>query len=54
MTAANNNLAHDNNVLLRVHDLKMHFPVYAQGIFRRRVTNYVRAVDGVDFLIRRG
>jgi peptide/nickel transport system ATP-binding protein len=54
MTAANDNLAHDNNVLLQVRDLKMHFPVYARGVFRRRVTNYVRAVDGVDFFIRRG
>jgi peptide/nickel transport system ATP-binding protein len=40
--------------LLRVHDLKMHFPVYTRGIFRQRITNYVRAVDGVDFFIRRG
>jgi peptide/nickel transport system ATP-binding protein len=54
MTAANNNIVNDNNVLLRVHDLKMHFPVYSRGIFRRRVSNYVRAVDGVDFFIRRG
>jgi peptide/nickel transport system ATP-binding protein len=52
MTAANNH--NDNDVLLRVHDLKMHFPVYAAGILRRRIANYVRAVDGVDFFIRRG
>jgi peptide/nickel transport system ATP-binding protein len=44
----------DNNVLLQVTDLKMHFPIYSRGVFRRRVSNYVRAVDGVDFYIRRG
>jgi peptide/nickel transport system ATP-binding protein len=49
MTALN-----DDSVLLQVKDLKMHFPIYHQGIFRRRVSNYVRAVDGVDFFIRRG
>jgi peptide/nickel transport system ATP-binding protein len=52
MTAAANN--NDNNILLRVHDLKMYFPIYTRGILRRHVTNYVRAVDGVDFFIRRG
>ncbi|MBN1563340.1 MAG: ABC transporter ATP-binding protein [Anaerolineae bacterium] len=50
----NTNVITDNNVLLRVNDLKMHFPIYSRGIFRRYVTNYVRAVDGVDFFIRRG
>jgi peptide/nickel transport system ATP-binding protein len=54
MTAENNNTVNDNNVLLRVHDLKMHFPVYSRSVLRRRVATYVRAVDGVDFFIRRG
>lgn len=46
--------ANENNVLLQVNDLKMHFPVYSRGIFRRSIAGYVRAVDGVDFFIRRG
>ncbi|MFC1959255.1 ABC transporter ATP-binding protein [Chloroflexota bacterium] len=44
----------DNNVLLRVHDLRMYFPVYSRGIIKRSIAGYVRAVDGVDFFIRRG
>lgn len=52
MAAAKN--GDDHTVLLRVNDLKMHFPIYSQGFFRRHVSNYVRAVDGVDFFIRRG
>ena len=54
MTAANNTTVNDNDVLLRVRDLKMHFPVYSRGVFKRYITNYVRAVDGVDLFIRRG
>lgn len=38
--------------LLEVHDLKKHFPI--QKGFLRRITGYVRAVDGVDFSIRKG
>jgi ABC-type oligopeptide transport system ATPase subunit len=34
-----------NNVLLKVDDLVMHFPVY-RGVFQRQV-GAVRAVDGV-------
>lgn len=43
-----------NNVdnLLEVRNLRMHFPIH-QGLFSR-VTNYVKAVDGVSFNIRRG
>ncbi|GAB4515808.1 MAG: dipeptide ABC transporter ATP-binding protein [Anaerolineae bacterium] len=40
------------DVLLEVSDLKMHFPI-RRGLLRR-VTGYVRAVDGVNFFIRRG
>jgi peptide/nickel transport system ATP-binding protein len=43
-----------NDALLRVSNLKKHFPIYKRGIFRRGVTNYVRAVDGVSFTIERG
>ena len=38
--------------LLRVDDLKIHFPIY-KGIFRRKVGD-VKAVDGVNFDIRQG
>jgi peptide/nickel transport system ATP-binding protein len=39
-------------VLLDVKDLKMHFPIH-KGFFRR-VTGYVKAVDGVSFAIHTG
>ena len=39
--------------LLEVKGLRMHFPV-TEGIVRRRRVGEVKAVDGVDFTIRRG
>jgi oligopeptide transport system ATP-binding protein len=39
--------------LVRVVDLKKHFPI-RQGLLFQRVTGHVRAVDGVSFDIRRG
>lgn len=39
--------------LLEVENLKVHFPIHSGGFFKR-VTNYVRAVDGVSFTIQRG
>ncbi len=45
---------HDDQTLLRVSDLKKYFPIYKRGILYRSVTNYVKAVDGVSFTIRRG
>lgn len=42
----------DSRVLLRVEDLRMHFPVF-KGVFRRQVGS-IRAVDGVSFDIRKG
>ncbi|HEX2989590.1 MAG TPA: oligopeptide/dipeptide ABC transporter ATP-binding protein [Anaerolineales bacterium] len=42
----------NNNVLLHVDDLMMHFPIY-RGVIQRQV-GAVRAVDGVSFDIRRG
>ena len=45
-------LMFDEDALLRVKNLKMHFPIH--GGFFRQVVNYVRAVDDVSFSIRRG
>jgi len=42
----------ENNVLLRVNDLKMHFPI-RRGFFNR-VVGHVKAVDGINFFIREG
>jgi peptide/nickel transport system ATP-binding protein len=41
-----------DDALLEVQDLKMYFPIRS-GFFRR-VTNYVKAVDGVNLFIRPG
>jgi len=45
-------MTEDNKVLVRVEDLKMHFPIY-RGVIQRQV-GAVRAVDGVSFEIHRG
>jgi oligopeptide transport system ATP-binding protein len=42
----------DNNVLLRVEDLTMHFPIM-RGVVRRQV-GAIKAVDGVSFDVLRG
>ncbi len=42
----------NNEVLLRVEDLTMHFPIF-RGVFQRQV-GAVRAVDGITFDIVRG
>jgi oligopeptide transport system ATP-binding protein len=42
----------NNNVLLRVDNLMMHFPI-RRGVFQRQV-GAVRAVDGVSFQVKRG
>ena len=39
--------------LLRVSDLKVHFPVH-QGLIVRKQVNSVKAVDGVSFDVFRG
>ena len=43
----------DENELLRVENLKVHFPVY-KGILLRRRIGYVRAVDDVSFGVFKG
>ncbi|MGA2974316.1 MAG: oligopeptide/dipeptide ABC transporter ATP-binding protein [Spirochaetia bacterium] len=43
----------DDEILLEVKGLKVHFPIEKGLVFRRRV-GYVRAVDGVDFSVRKG
>lgn len=42
----------NDDVILEVKDLKLHFPIY-RGIFQRLV-GHVRAVDGVSFTLRDG
>lgn len=42
----------NNDILLHVEDLKMHFPIY-RGVIQRQV-GAVRAVDGISFDIQRG
>lgn len=42
----------ENDALLQLKDLKMHFPI-KKGFFQRTV-GYVKAVDGVSFEIKRG
>ncbi len=39
-------------IILKVEDLKMHFPIY-RGVFQRQV-GAVRAVDGISFDVLRG
>jgi peptide/nickel transport system ATP-binding protein len=43
----------DTDTLLRVDDLKVHFPI-KRGIFFDRTVGHVRAVDGVSFSVPRG
>ena len=42
----------DNNVILKVEDLVMYFPI-RRGVFQR-VVGHVHAVDGISFEIRKG
>jgi oligopeptide transport system ATP-binding protein len=50
---SNQELKNNNdNILLRVEDLQMHFPIY-RGVIQRQV-GAVRAVDGISFNVKRG
>jgi len=42
-----------DDTIVRISDIRMHFPVTAGIIFQRKVAD-VKAVDGVDFEIKRG
>jgi peptide/nickel transport system ATP-binding protein len=44
----------ENGTLLQVSNLKKYFPIYQRGIFQKQIVNYVKAVDGVNFSIKRG
>ncbi len=46
------NITNNNDILLKVDNLKMHFPIY-RGVFQRQV-GAVHAVDGVSFDVKRG
>src|SRR6202030_1251385 len=43
----------DTKPLLEVRGLQMHFPV-TEGIITNRKVGEVKAVDGIDFTVRRG
>ena len=43
----------DDNILLDVRQLKMHFPIESGMILRKEIGK-IRAVDGIDFAIRKG
>uniref|UniRef100_UPI0035B3C7EF ABC transporter ATP-binding protein n=1 Tax=Promineifilum sp. TaxID=2664178 RepID=UPI0035B3C7EF len=52
-TETNSTNANATDPLVRVVDLKKHFPI-RHGLLFQRVTDHVRAVDGISFDIRRG
>ena len=51
--AATNTATRDEEPILEVNNLKMHFPV-GSGLLSRKPTGYVKAVDGVSFTVNRG
>lgn len=50
---APNSNPQDNDVLLEVSGLKMHFPI-SEGLIFQKAVSVVKAVDGVSFNIRKG
>jgi oligopeptide transport system ATP-binding protein len=48
-----NSGAEDNEPILKVENLKVHFPIY-EGVLFRRVANQVKAVDGLNFEVEEG
>src|SRR5688572_6014726 len=53
MPACAMNSPDSSAALLRVEDLKVHFPI-TRGVLFKRAVGVVKAVDGVSFTIRRG
>ncbi len=53
MNSRSSDAATGGNELLRVEDLKVHFPV-TKGVLFKHMVGVVKAVDGVSFTIRRG
>ncbi|NOZ28044.1 MAG: dipeptide ABC transporter ATP-binding protein [Chloroflexi bacterium] len=51
--AETSQIGRNGDILLRVEGLKMHFPI-TQGIILQRQVGSIKAVDGIDFYIRRG
>ena len=52
-TAASGATAPNGDVLVRVEDLRVHFPITSGVVFQRRI-GAVYAVDGLTFDVRRG
>lgn len=46
-------MSNNNDVLLKVQDLKMHFPIYRGIVFQSQV-GAIHAVDGISFDVKRG
>ncbi len=46
-------MTEQNEILVQVQDLKMHFPI-TQGIVIQRQIGAVKAVDGISFFVRKG
>jgi oligopeptide transport system ATP-binding protein len=53
MSAAARSAARDGDELLRVEDLKVHFPL-TRGVLFKHTVGVVKAVDGVSFALKRG
>ncbi|HEX9442763.1 MAG TPA: ATP-binding cassette domain-containing protein, partial [Candidatus Binatia bacterium] len=53
-STARNPKPETRNALVEVRGLKKYFPILSGGLLAQRVTGWVKAVDGVDFSIRRG
>jgi oligopeptide transport system ATP-binding protein len=52
-TPTNGNSRPKGNILVKIQDLKMYFPITRGIIFQRRIGD-IKAVDGISFDIRRG
>ena len=46
-------MSNNNNILVEIKDLKVHFPVHKGAIFKKKVGD-IKAVDGISFGISRG